>query len=337
MVPGNLKMPLDKIRAVLAAAAVGVYRIVLTSGCKPRMETSAKMLELLGLERNCNLSEEEVYEYWFSRVCSDSIDLVKSTMKQINAGVQREAVYKWDNPKLGLRYVRCGGVCEILDDGTCIIEGYHSDITEEMDQRLRDEIVLKAFASIFYCLFYIDLDKDTYVAYFNRFEEAARVIPKTGCFSKALSILPERLCPTSEKERMRRFADLSTLKRRLKDQNYISIKYRGIEVSWLRLAFVVSGRHADGTPHYLVTTVTDISEEVEKDAQNLKHMKESIEANRSKTMMLQNMTHEIRTPLNAMFGFSQLLSMPEETVFQTMRRGSISTTSIIASICCLCL
>ena len=183
-----------------------------------------------------------------------------------------------------------------------------------MDQRLRDEIVLKAFASIFYCLFYIDLDKDTYVAYFNRFEEAARVIPKTGCFSKALSILPERLCPTSEKEKMRRFADLSTLKRRLKDQNYISIKYRGIEVSWLRLAFVVSGRHADGTPHYLVATVTDISEEMEKDAQKLKHMKESIEANRSKTMMLQNMTHEIRTPLNAMFGFSQLLSMPEETV-----------------------
>ena len=83
---------------------------------------------------------------------------------------------------------------------------------------------------------------------------------------------------------------------------------------------MVSGRHAEGTPHYLVTTLTDISEEVEKDAQNLKHMKESIEANRSKTMMLQNMTHEIRTPLNAMFGFSQLLSMPEETVSNDEKR-----------------
>lgn len=320
MVSGNLKMPLDKIRAVLNAAAVGIYRIILTSGCKPRMETSAKMLELLGLERNCNLSEEEVYEYWFSRVCSDSIDLVKSTMEQINAGVQREAVYKWDNPKLGLRYVRCGGVCEILDDGTCIIEGYHSDITEEMDQRLRDEIVLKAFVSLFYCLFYIDLDKDTYVAYFNRFEKAAKVIPMTGCFSKALTLVPEKLCQPSEKEKLRLFTDISTLKHRLKDQNYISIKYRGIEVPWIRLSFMVSGYHADGTPHYLVATVTDISEEMEKDAQKLKHMKESIEANRSKTMMLQNMTHEIRTPLNAMFGFSQLLSMPEGTVSDDEKR-----------------
>lgn len=320
MVSGKLKMPLDNIKAILDAASVGVYRLIFTPGCKPRMEPSAKMLDLLGFEEDNELSGEELYEHWFSRICPDAIDLVKSAMEQINAGIQREVVYKWDNPKLGLRYVRCGGVCETLDDGTRIIEGYHSDITEEMNQRLRDEIVLKAFVSLFYCLFYIDLDKDTYVAYFNRFEKAAKVIPMTGCFSKALTLVPEKLCPPSEKEKLRLFTDISTLKHRLKDQNYISIKYRGIEVPWIRLSFMVSGYHADGTPHYLVATVTDISEEMEKDAQKLKHMKESIEANRSKTMMLQNMTHEIRTPLNAMFGFSQLLSMPEGTVSDDEKR-----------------
>lgn len=320
MVSGNLKMPLGNIKAILDAAAVGVYRIIYTPGCKPRMEASAKMLELLGLERDCELSEEEVYEHWFSRICSEAIDLVKYTMEKVTAGVQREAVYQWDNPKLGLRYVRCGGVCEILDDGTRIIEGYHSDITEEMDQRMRDEVVLKAFASLFYCLFYIDLDKDTYVAYFNRFEKAAKVLHMTGRFSEALTLVPEMLCPLSEKEKLRQFTDISTMKHRLKDQNYISIKYRGIEVPWLRLAFMVSGRKADGSARYLVATVTDISDQMEKDAQKLKSMKENIDANRSKTMMLQNMTHEIRTPLNAMFGFSQLLSMPEGTVSDEEKR-----------------
>ena len=320
MVSGNLKMPLDNIKAILDAAAVGVYRIIYNPGRKPRMEASAKMLELLGLERDCELSEEEVYEHWFSRICSEAIDLVKYTMEKVTAGVQREAVYQWDNPKLGLRYVRCGGVCEILDDGTRIIEGYHSDITEEMDQRMRDEVVLKAFASLYYCLFYIDLDKDTYVAYFNRFEKAAKVLHMTGRFSEALTLVPEMLCPPSEKEKLRQFTDISTMKHRLKDQNYISIKYRGIEVSWLRLAFMVSGRKADGSARYLVATVTDISDQMEKDAQRLKFMKENIDANRSKTMMLQNMTHEIRTPLNAMFGFSQLLSMPEGTVSDEEKR-----------------
>lgn len=320
MVSGNLKMPLGNIKAILDAAAVGVYRIIYNPGRKPRMEASAKMLELLGLERDCELSEEEVYEHWFSRICSEAIDLVKYTMEKVTAGVQREAVYQWDNPKLGLRYVRCGGVCEILDDGTRIIEGYHSDITEEMDQRMRDEVVLKTFASLFYCLFYIDLDKDTYVAYFNRFEKAAKVLHMTGRFSEALTLVPEKLCPLSEKEKLRQFTDISTMKHRLKDQNYISIKYRGIEVPWVRLAFMVSGRKADGSARYLVATVTDISDQMEKDAQRLKSMKENIDANRSKTMMLQNMTHEIRTPLNAMFGFSQLLSMPEGTVSDEEKR-----------------
>lgn len=320
MVSGNLKMPLGNIKAILDAAAVGVYRIIYNPGRKPRMEASAKMLELLGLERDCELSEEEVYEHWFSRICSEAIDLVKYTMEKVTAGVQREAVYQWDNPKLGLRYVRCGGVCEILDDGTRIIEGYHSDITEEMDQRMRDEVVLKTFASLFYCLFYIDLDKDTYVAYFNRFEKAAKVLHMTGRFSEALTLVPEKLCPPSEKEKLRQFTDISTMKHRLKDQNYISIKYRGIEVPWVRLSFMVSGRKNDGSARYLVATVTDISDQMEKDAQRLKSMKENIDANRSKTMMLQNMTHEIRTPLNAMFGFSQLLSMPEGTVSDEEKR-----------------
>lgn len=320
MVSGKLKMPLDKIRAILNAAGVGVYRIILSPECKSRMEVSSKMLELLGLERDCELSEEEVYEYWFSRICSDAIDLVNCTVEQITAGVQREVIYQWNNPKLGLRYVRCGGVCEILDDGTRVIEGYHSDITEEMNRRMRDEVVLKAFASLFYCLFYIDLDKDTYVSYFNRLEKSAKVLHMTGCFSEALTLVPEKLCAPSEKEKLRQFTDISTLKHRLEDQNYISIKYRGIEVPWIRLSFMVSGRKADGSARYLVATVTDISDQTEKDAQRLKSMKETIEANRSKTMMLQNMTHEIRTPLNAMFGFSQLLSMPEGTVSDEEKR-----------------
>ena len=320
MVSGKLKMPLDRIRAILNAAGVGVYRIILSPECKSRMEASSKMLELLGLERDCELSEEEVYEYWFSRICSDAIDLVNCTVEQITAGVQREVIYQWNNPKLGLRYVRCGGVCEILDDGTRVIEGYHSDITEEMNRRMRDEVVLKAFASLFYCLFYIDLDKDTYVSYFNRLEKSAKVLHMTGCFSEALTLVPEKLCAPSEKEKLRQFTDISTLKHRLKDQNYISIKYRGIEVPWIRLSFMVSGRKADGSARYLVATVTDISDQTEKDAQRLKSMKETIEANRSKTMMLQNMTHEIRTPLNAMFGFSQLLSMPEGTVSDEEKR-----------------
>lgn len=51
----------------------------------------------------------------------------------------------------------------------------------------------------------------------------------------------------------------------------------------------------------------DVTEQMKKE----KDLRESIAANKAKTRFLQNMSHEIRTPLNAMFGFSQLLGMPD--------------------------
>ena len=40
-------------------------------------------------------------------------------------------------------------------------------------------------------------------------------------------------------------------------------------------------------------------------------LEDNIAANKAKTVFLQNMSHEIRTPLNAMFGFAQLLGLPD--------------------------
>ena len=51
----------------------------------------------------------------------------------------------------------------------------------------------------------------------------------------------------------------------------------------------------------------DVTDQVKNEVE----LKNSIEANKIKTRFLQNMSHEIRTPLNAMFGFSQLLGLPD--------------------------
>ena len=63
----------------------------------------------------------------------------------------------------------------------------------------------------------------------------------------------------------------------------------------------------------------DISELRDKELKRVEELRENIDANKSKTMMLQNMTHEIRTPLNAMFGFSQLLCMPDTNVTEEQK------------------
>jgi len=53
--------------------------------------------------------------------------------------------------------------------------------------------------------------------------------------------------------------------------------------------------------HYDVTDVVNLEEE----------LKITHAANEAKTKYIQNMGHEIRTPLNALFGFAQLLGMPD--------------------------
>ena len=105
----------------------------------------------------------------------------------------------------------------------------------------------------------------------------------------------------------------------MKHNNSISIIFSGAVVKWIRFTLIVSDRHADGTIHHMVATMKDVSELRDKELKRVEELRENIDANKSKTMMLQNMTHEIRTPLNAMFGFSQLLCMPDTTVTEEQK------------------
>lgn len=89
------------------------------------------------------------------------------------------------------------------------------------------------------------------------------------------------------------------------------MKFQGVLIDWMQVTLIVSDRNENGTVRHLVATIKDITLRMKNEMERLEELKRNINANRSKTMMIQNMTHEIRTPLNAMFGFAQLLSMPE--------------------------
>lgn len=110
---------------------------------------------------------------------------------------------------------------------------------------------------------------------------------------------------------MNAFTDLSTLNTRLQNRNSISIQYRGTKIDWVELSFVVCDRNKDGDVTHMVASVKDITAQKQEELDRLAELKENVDANKAKTMMLQNMTHEIRTPLNALYGFSQLLCMPD--------------------------
>lgn len=310
---------MNKIKEVLDSASMGIWRVTLREGCKPVMFASDKMLEQLGLDVEGHCSEEDVYDTWRSRISPESADIVKQAVDKIKRGENEEFVYQWNHPKLGVRYVRGGGVGYKNADGSQVVEGYHQDVTERVKKQMRDSLVVNALANVYACVFYFDLDADWYTSYQNNLPWVSEYISQEGCLSKGLEIFADHLCHRSDRENVLKFVYLSTLDERLKYRNSISLQYRGNVVRWLMLTFIVSERSDDGKVRRIVATVEDISGQRSKEKEMIDQLKVNIDANRAKTMMLQNMTHEIRTPLNAMFGFSQLLCMPDGFVSEEQK------------------
>lgn len=311
---GRLSMMLSNINEILNSAEMGVFRVILCKGEHPQLRGSLKFRELLGVDADQQLTDEEFYDYWYSRIVPAGTMSLGATFEDILSGNRFEKTYRWNHPTLGLRYVRGGGVTRHNDDGTCVVEGYHQDVTEQMKRSMQDEFIIKSLSNIYSCLFYVDLDKGEYVSYVNNLSFVEQYIPPIGNLHKAIDALLCNLCEPSDRQMLKVFCDLSTLNTRLKDTNYISTYFQSPFLAWTLIAFIVSERHSDGMVKSMVVAVKDVTAMKRKENARLEELRHNIEANQSKTLMLQNMVHEIRTPLNAMFGFSQLLCMPDNPI-----------------------
>lgn len=304
-------MNMSNVMDVLDSASMGVWRLTMRDDKKPRLCASPKMLELLGLERDCNKTEEEIYELWKAGVCPEEYDSVCSSLRKMMERKNDEVLYKWKHPQLGIRYIRCGGIGYNVDNGNIITEGYHYDVTDIVAPRMQDKLVVESFANTYSSLFYVDIKKDWYTSYIYTKPYIADFIPKTGCLSVNIQKFVYTLCHECDRQKMLEFVDLSTLNSRLRNRNSISIQYHGTRIEWVELSFVVCDRDENGNVSHMVVSVKDITQQKHEEDNMLAKLKENVEANKAKTVMLQNMTHEIRTPLNALYGFSQLLCMPD--------------------------
>ena len=300
-----------KIMDVLDSAAMGVWRITMHEGRKPRESASPKMLELLGLERDKSYTEEEIYEAWQDGICPETIDSINRSVARMLDGKYDENTYKWKHPKWGYRYMRCGGIGYTDKDGSQVVEGYHYDVTSYVNQHIQDQLIVNSLADSFGGLFYIDFVNDYYISYVKNLPHIARFIPQEGRLSTALQNFANFMCVPEDRDAIVEFCNLSTLNDRLHHRNSISVQFRGTTLEYAEFAFIVCDRDADGHVLHLVATIKDITTQKREENRMLAALKENIEANKAKTVMLQNMTHEIRTPLNALYGFSQLLCMPD--------------------------
>lgn len=135
------KSELQDTNNIVANAGFGTWYIRLTEGRKPRMYANSKMKEVLGIEGQ-DLSEEEVYDFWYSRIPEEAVQSVQNSVQEMLDGKISENTYQWEHPEKGMIYVRCGGSCYKKGEKERILGGYHSDVTAIVteDERRQREL-----------------------------------------------------------------------------------------------------------------------------------------------------------------------------------------------------
>ena len=132
---------LEEANNIVANAGFGTWYIKLEDGKKPQMNANPKMKEVLGVEGK-NLTEEETYDFWYSRIPEEAIESVQASVQEMMQGKVSENTYQWKHPDKGMIYVRCGGTAYKTEEKIQVLGGYHSDVTEIVlaDQKHHQEL-----------------------------------------------------------------------------------------------------------------------------------------------------------------------------------------------------
>jgi len=303
---------MEHFASVLSTTQMGTWNLYLKDGCKPRLDPDSRMKELMGIPEETKMTEEEYCEMLLSRIHPKDRHAFDTYSEQLTTGKRAECTYRWFHPTLGERYERCGGIA-VMDNGVQKNNGYHYDVTEQMQKEMRTKRIVSSYVSSYEFINYILLDDDTFYTYTGKAieDELIRKVLNAKTATEAINIGLKEIVADEFKKKLTSFSNIATMNKRMSNSNVISSEFKDIHDIWYESSFTVAERNADGTIKYLIWAMRQIDDEKQIELKKEQILEENIAANKAKTKFLQNMSHEIRTPLNALFGFAQLLGLPD--------------------------
>lgn len=314
------RMQPDVVEDILKTSGMCMWNIFPGDGTHVGAVMSEEARQIFGIDKDRHLTKEELYQWWYEHIYPEDMPTVKHYFSKLEACERYEITYRWLHPTLGIRIIRCGGIGRRRANGELVLEGYHYDVTNLLERSQKDSLVAQSMASTYLYLCFMDLTSGLYSAYRSEDPAVIQNLPENGRITDLCRIAGEKLSNDKDRKALQEFLDPTTFNERLKDTNSISIVCKGAYVTWVRFSWIVLDRNADGTISHMMGAIKNVSGQHEHELKLIHSLNESIEADRSRTMMFQNMIHEIRTPLNAMFGFSQLLCVPGVEVTDEQKR-----------------
>ncbi|MCQ2145043.1 MAG: HAMP domain-containing histidine kinase [Bacteroidales bacterium] len=308
----EIRQKLEENTGIIANAGYGIWKILMVSPGHHKMYADRTLRRIFGVE-DMNLTPEEMYTYYHSRLQEDIFTIENDDYASMRDGTIRTRQLTWNHPTKGSIYLHAGGANYVTEDNQEVISGFCADITESKKKEKRTDLVIRSLARSYQFMTYIKMENMTYITYNWNMDitEEQKSKYETGDILAAIDFACNQRVSPLFREEMIKFADLSTVNERMKDINVLINQFKDRNDVWHEWSYIVAKRDEDGTISNLIWAVRKIEDEKQAEIRRQRILEDNIAANKAKTMFLQNMSHEIRTPLNALFGFAQLLGLPD--------------------------
>ena len=216
-----------------------------------------------------------------------------------------------DNPDLRQNEISITLLSDVGGHLGCVRENLKSTVLlkKALDEATKRSEIIAAIATLYVTIVQANVKERTYEL-LKGHDLVQKILGQKGKIDDVMERLPTAFAAQEERKKYREFLDFDTLTERLRNTNFVSIEFMGVNGEWRLARFIVKSRDAHGNAVDVLNVVRDITEEKSRELMYQKQLKESMEdahrANLSKTAFLRRMSHDIRTPMNAIMGMATI-------------------------------
>lgn len=237
--------------------------------------------------------------------------------------------------KLGQKYFAIQGIKVYEDENVFYIllgfrfvddilvkeKAIQEQLEDALDKTKKQNEIISAIAKTFNAIYRVDIIND-------KIEEIAsddishHLKKDVVSASEQFNFVCDNLIAPEYRELVRPFMDISTLKERLKDEEFVTTEYKMNDGNWHRMRFVAKRKDASGRLTHVLCLIRIISD-TKRTEENLYFEAEQAKKEADmKTQFLKTMSHDIRTPLNGLIGMVKMADQySDDVVMQSKLRN----------------